>query len=858
MPSRSAAPVVALLLAGFALRFLYLLTPGLDSDQAIFGLMAVHILRGEFPVFQWGYHYMGTIESIVAAPIMLLLGPTRLALDLSPTLFSLLFAYAAYRLAREAAGQRAGLWALAFACFPPIYLVWTAVVARGAYSETLALGTLACSFALRAVDAETSADERRALIGAGAALGLSFWTHLNTVIYGTAILAFWLIEKPRLVLQAIPWAGGAFMLASAPFWYVSVLTRFDTLFVVGAPPPPFRARLVRAIVYRLPIVLGIRLDGGVVSTWPGGIAWSIAAIQAGAVGLLLRSAWRTDAAPERRAARLLLLFTTTLFAVYLISPFSGADTQRYLVPFYTVLAVAPALLVVRVGQSAPGLAAALGIALVVLQLVPTIREADALAPEDRARYHAERASERKLFDTLESLDLRAVYADSYWDGARFTFDARERVIFANPFDDRSHAYLDAADGTDRPAFLFHEPTNAAAFEQTLALAGAHYTKRNVEGYLVYSDIVPLPRGGAEIPIVAASASQNPLDVALAFDRDAATRWTSLAAQRPGLWFQVDLGAEHEIAEVVLWPRFTSDVPRGLRLDVSTDGTHWTKATEANPYWGPCSWGRGRPLPSNDGWVVARFAPVAARYVRVVELGRDGVYAWSIAEMHVRAPAAHESADLPALPTEGRVLADPVLAARTPNGVRHWQGNVILHLESARDASRIRPGDAIVVSRDDAIATGSDPAIGAVAKLLDRSASSVVLGSPRLSTDDFPRRVVKARFDEKAQRAVLDLGAEGSLIGVRIDHGEAVAQFPRGLVARTSNDGKTWSEPQALTPRPAGLFWSDEGLLGESFEGRVFLFPTARSARYVELTAEPRHETFPWSMLRASVLAPARE
>jgi hypothetical protein len=54
---------VALLFAGgLALRLAYLATPGLDSDQAIFGLMAMHILRGEFPIFQWGYLYMGTIS----------------------------------------------------------------------------------------------------------------------------------------------------------------------------------------------------------------------------------------------------------------------------------------------------------------------------------------------------------------------------------------------------------------------------------------------------------------------------------------------------------------------------------------------------------------------------------------------------------------------------------------------------------------------------------------------------------------------------------------------------------------------------------------------------------------------------
>jgi hypothetical protein len=93
--------------------------------------MAMHILRGEFPIFQWGYNHMGTLESFVAAPIMLIFGPTQFALALSPTLFSMLFACAAYLFAREAAGRATGIWALAFACFPPCFLVWNVVVARG-------------------------------------------------------------------------------------------------------------------------------------------------------------------------------------------------------------------------------------------------------------------------------------------------------------------------------------------------------------------------------------------------------------------------------------------------------------------------------------------------------------------------------------------------------------------------------------------------------------------------------------------------------------------------------------------------------------------------------------------------------
>jgi 4-amino-4-deoxy-L-arabinose transferase-like glycosyltransferase len=846
------AAVLLLLAGGFALRLLYLATPGLDSDQAIFGLMAMHILRGELPIFQWGYLYMGTIESFVAAPLMLLFGATRFALDLSPVLFSMLFALAAYLFARHAAGRAAGLWALAFACFPSIYLVWTAVVARGAYVETLALGTLGGYFALRAVDAETTSEERRALVGVGIAMGLSFWTHFNTAIYGAAIVLFWAIERPRLLLRAVLWAGLAFFIGSAPFWYETIQTHFATFDVATPPVARFSHRLSRMLRYRLPIVLGIHLDGGTEPTLPF-VAWLIAPIQATALATTVWLA-RPGAPPRlRRGARLVSLTAGMLFLVYLASPFSTADTQRYLVPLYTALVIAPALLVTRLGR--PGLA--IGLVLLALQLVPTIREADVLDPQALALYRQGLRSEHALFQRLDQLGLSAVYADQYWDGARLTFDAAERIVFANPFEDRTSRYLDRADGAEHAAFLFHEAESARSFQDTLRLADAKFEKETVEGFELFHAIRAAPRGGVEVPIAAAAASDNDTDAMLALDRDLATRWTSLAPQRPGMWFRADLGTAREIAEIALLPRYAPDAPRGLRVDVSEDGFSWTKIGQALVYWGPCSWARGRPLPDNDGWVVIRFAPQRARYVRLTQLGADRFYAWSIAEIIVRAPGS-EAATTPTVPdSPGRLLADPVSAARLPGAVRHWQGTTLEHFEHLRDASFVAASDRLLVARDAAIAIGADPRIGAVAQSVTPVGDDVLVRGVHLATDDLARAEPRhLSFDASEQRAVIEAPDAASIAGVIVDHGVAVVQFPRGLVARTSADGVSWSEPQPLRPSPSRLIWSDEGLFGASLSERVFLFAAPRRARFVEISASPKHPMLPWLLRRARLILAA--
>src|SRR5215212_1069663 len=52
-----------------------------DSDQAIVGLMAKHLIEGQaIPLFYYGQAYMLVVDAWVAAPVILVLGPTVFAL----------------------------------------------------------------------------------------------------------------------------------------------------------------------------------------------------------------------------------------------------------------------------------------------------------------------------------------------------------------------------------------------------------------------------------------------------------------------------------------------------------------------------------------------------------------------------------------------------------------------------------------------------------------------------------------------------------------------------------------------------------------------------------------------------------
>jgi hypothetical protein len=81
---RRFSPLLLLLLASCLFRLpAFLNAAAVDSDSAIVGLQAMHILRGEWSPLLFGSGYQTSVDSFVAAGSFAVLGPTPLALMLS-------------------------------------------------------------------------------------------------------------------------------------------------------------------------------------------------------------------------------------------------------------------------------------------------------------------------------------------------------------------------------------------------------------------------------------------------------------------------------------------------------------------------------------------------------------------------------------------------------------------------------------------------------------------------------------------------------------------------------------------------------------------------------------------------------
>ena len=117
----------------------------------------------------------------------------------------------------------------------------------------------------------------------------------------------------------------------------------------------------------------------------------------------------------------------------------------------------------------------------------------------------------------------------------------------------------------------------------------------------------------------ASSAGGANAAARAFDDNIKTRWQ--AASKDGEWLAVDLGAPQTIGRVFLnWEAASANA---YRIEVSDDGENWRSVYATDQ--------------SEGGEEEVAFAPVTARYVRMLGVQRATDFGFSLFDFEVRAP-----------------------------------------------------------------------------------------------------------------------------------------------------------------------------------------------------------------------------
>jgi len=190
----------------------------LSPDGAVIGLMARHILEGEVPIFFYGYGYIGSLKSFIAAGLFLLFGATSKTLLLLPALFYIGFVWSTYWLALLLANRVAARVAMILTLLCSHWLTFFSAEIVGGYMDTLFYGNLLLIFLTKFCLAENSAKPKWALI-LGLIAGLSLWQFPLSGYYLVTVGFVLFILRPKNIFSKIlPLFACSFFVGSFPFW----------------------------------------------------------------------------------------------------------------------------------------------------------------------------------------------------------------------------------------------------------------------------------------------------------------------------------------------------------------------------------------------------------------------------------------------------------------------------------------------------------------------------------------------------------------------------------------------------------------------------------------------------------------
>ena len=318
----------------------------LDGDEALVGLMARHILKGEFTTFFWGQNYGGSQEPLLAAPLTALAPSSPLAIRVVPILLFAVGAVLVWRVGKRTVGEPAALIGAVLAWFWPSYVVWKSTKAHDFYGSAIVLSLAAVLLVLRLHERY---DGRDAVL-LGLTLGLGLWSTPQVGLLALPALG-WLLWRRRDVARGAVVFLPAAVLGALPWllWNVHHGWRF---FHFAHQNSTYFERLRGFFSATLPSALGVRVPWSL--DWlPGSILGRllVAAMLAYVIWLLVRA---------RGNVQVLLIICAAFPFLYAVSPFTGFVAEpRYLILLVPVLALLLARLLTGPRRALVGLAVAL-------------------------------------------------------------------------------------------------------------------------------------------------------------------------------------------------------------------------------------------------------------------------------------------------------------------------------------------------------------------------------------------------------------------------------------------------------------------------------------------------------------------
>ncbi len=422
-----------------------------EPDPGVVALMARHMAElKEFPIFFYGQAYMGSLEPMVSALMVRLLGSTGFAVGMGTVVFAVLALFFLWRWARDAAGPWGGFAAMLAGVLGPLVYFLFQSLPRGGYMVALAVDAWVLWAAART--AARLYEGRRVggwrYLALGLVAGVGTWSNMiiaSALLTAVLLLAHgmrWKIWKHGVgicsgvmgfLVGLSPWLaynsrhGWVSLEMSQIGGHDPILqsiqnswNRFLILQDAGQLPPDS------------PLLVILALAGLGMAAWGAGV-------------VLMQ--FRRASHQENYSRVAALVFCIIFACVFATSGFTRTRTGRYWIPLVPGLAVLSA-----VACAAPGGRTRRGLAWGGLVLLTATQGALSLSAFRSAETRSEAGLKvyQELGEALEQIQAKTLMAPLQLFAMNFALD--ERVAISNGKQMFYEPILRRAEMTDSPAY----------------------------------------------------------------------------------------------------------------------------------------------------------------------------------------------------------------------------------------------------------------------------------------------------------------------------------------------------------------------------------------------------------------------
>lgn len=640
--------IILLVIIGAALRLDFMIAYDFvpDSDEAIVGLMAKHIMEGaDVPTFYYGQHYMGSFEPFLVSLLFKFFGYQTELLKIVPLIFSLLLILALGAIGYELGGRKGALITALITAIPPSTLVVWSGKARGGFIELVFIGafvTLSCFWWVKSGKFDF---KRLAIISF--LLGFGWWTN-NQIVYfypAVGLILIWLAFKTtktffqglKLTTFATIFSFCFWILGGLPFWLYNLNNDFASFKqLLRDHEATLSEHLIGFFQNSLPILLGGKRDWHVEELFPYSSLLSVLLYALPILIALLFLLFDSNQKIKPKVFYLFILLITSA-TVFILSPYGYlSEAPRYLLPIYVaIIPLAGFGISLLYNKKQNTLASTIIFGILALNLSSSYLFNRAV-PGEPFVFSGERVSRdhQELYDFLKSSNIKWIRTN-YWIGYRIAYETAEEIkflVFQDPYQRRIEQYeIDGAKEGLHQIPLVLVPKQAEIVKQALDVSGYKYRETIKSGYVIFYDLVyPIPEGFKLIEIspskYKAIASDHNQTINNAYDGDLDTRWGSGRAQSAGMQIEFMLDTPQIVRAIDYHlGAFIHDYPRELAIygiDEAGNRLELIKAEDHKSL---------RFLVTGDYWRI--YLPkIPIKSLILVQEGTDPVFDWSIAEI----------------------------------------------------------------------------------------------------------------------------------------------------------------------------------------------------------------------------------